>query len=242
MLTELRASEAPTDGSKDAPRSDTKGIVSSLPDPKDKIEEQNLLHAAMMASEDDRPADARKALEKVLEFDSHSPTALRQLGELELQAGDYALSAQHLKSAVAIRPDDAAAAFHEGEALVKAGDPAGARDALETSLKLLPGQFQARLLLGQVYLDLKDSKAAEDEFEAALLLQSDSVEAQLGLAKAQIANGSFAEAIQSLEALSKTHPKNAEVFASLAIAYSNVGRSGEAKRAETQAKLLKAKK
>lgn len=242
MLAEVRAREAAADASKDAPQSDTKGSVSSLPDPKDKIEEQNLLHAAMMASEDDRPADARKALERVLEFDSHSPTALRQLGELELQAGDYALAAQHLKSAVTIRPDDAAAAFQEGEALAKARDPAGARDALETSLKLLPGQFQARLLLGQVYLDLKDSKAAEDQFEAALLLQSDSVEAQLGLAKAQIANGNLAEAIQSLEALSKTHSKNAEVFASLAIAYSNMGRSGEAKRAETQAKLLKAKK
>jgi arylsulfatase A-like enzyme/Tfp pilus assembly protein PilF len=242
MLSKLRAREAPADDSKDAPRSDTKGSVSSLPDPKDKIEEQNLLHTAMMASEDDRPADARTALEKVLEFDSQSPTALRQLGELELQAGDYALAAQHLKSAVAIRPDDAAAAFHEGEALAKAHDPAGARDALETSLKLLPGQFQGRLLLGNVYLDLKDAKAAEDQFEAALLLQSDSVVAQLGLAKAEIANGNFAEAVQSLEALSKTHSKDGEVFASLAIAYSSMGRSEEAKKAEAQARLLNGKK
>lgn len=242
MLSELRAREAPADASKDAPRSDRRAIVSSLPDPKDKIEEQNLLHAAMMASEDDRLADARKALEKVLEFDSQSPTALLQLGELELQAGDYARAAQHLKRAVAIRPDDAAAVFHEGVALAKSHDLQGARDALESSLKLLPGQFQARLLLGQVYLDLKDSKAAEDQFEAALLLQSDSVEAQLGLAKAQMISGNLAEAIQSLEAVSKTHPKNAEVFASLAIAYSNMGRSEEAKRADAQAKLLKTKK
>src|SRR5437899_866908 len=32
---------------------------SGLPDPKDKIEEQNLLHTAMIASEDERPAEAR---------------------------------------------------------------------------------------------------------------------------------------------------------------------------------------
>ena len=239
MLTELRARETSSEASKDAPQSDTTGSVSSLPDPKDKIEEQNLLHAAMMASEDDRSADARKALEKILQFDPKSPTALRQLGELELQAGDYALAAQHLKNAMAIRPDDATAAFLAGEALAKAHDPGGARDALETSLKRVPGQFQARLLLGNVYLELKDTKAAQDQFEAALLLQSENVEAQIGLAKAHISDRSFMDAIQLLEALSKTHGKNnAEVFHLLAKAYSAVGRDREARQAEINAKLL----
>jgi arylsulfatase A-like enzyme/Flp pilus assembly protein TadD len=242
MLAEVRSREAPVDTSQPAAQPDANRSTSSLPDPKDKIEEQNLLHAAMMASEDDRPAEARKALESVLALDPRSPTALRQLGELELQAGDYAQAAQHLKSAVAVRPDDATASFYAGQALLKARDLAGARDALETSLKLLPGQFQARLLLGQVYLDLKDPKAAEDQFEAALLVQSDSVEAQLGLAKAQIANGNFADAAQSLEALSKTHPKSPEVFNSLAIAYSGMGKSAEAQQAEAKAKLLGGKK
>ena len=65
----------------------------------------------MMASEDDRPSDARKALEKVLTLDPKSPTALRQLGELELQAGDYAQASQHLKIAMEVRPDDATAAY-----------------------------------------------------------------------------------------------------------------------------------
>jgi predicted Zn-dependent protease len=134
------------------------------------------------------------------------------------------------------------ASFYAGQALQKAHDLAGARDALETSLKLLPGQFQARLLLGQVYLDLKDPKAAEDQFEAALLVQSDSLDAQLGLAKAQIGNGNFADAGQSLESLSKAHPKNAEVFSSLAIAYSGMGKSTEAQQAEAKAKLLDGKK
>src|SRR5216117_436913 len=40
---------------------------SLLPDPKDKIEEQNLLHSAMMASEDNRPDDARRS-ETVLQL------------------------------------------------------------------------------------------------------------------------------------------------------------------------------
>ncbi len=157
--------------------------TSKLPDPKDKIEEQNLLHSAMIASDDNRTDQARQALEKVLQLDPKSLTALRQLGELELRAGDYARAAEHLKQAR--EGGDANAAFYEGQAREKIGDFAGARDALEASLKLTPGQLPARLLLGQVYLGLKDPKNAEDQFEAALLLQPESAEAQKGLTQAQ---------------------------------------------------------
>lgn len=159
--------------------------ASNLPDPKDKIDEQNLLHAAMIASDDNRADEARQALEKVLQLDPKSSTALRQLGELEFHAGDYARAAEHLKQAREVRPEDSTAAFYEGQAREKTGDFPGARDALEASLKLTPGQFPARLLLGQVYLALKDPKNAEDQFEAALLLQPKSAEAQLGLTQAQ---------------------------------------------------------
>ncbi len=212
-----------------------------LPDPKDKIEEQNLLHLAMIASEDDRAADARRSLEKVLQLDPKSPTALRQLGELELRAGDYANSAQHLKAAMEVRPDDATAAFYEGQALEKTHDLPGARDALEASLKLMPGQFEARLLLGQVYLGLKNPNAAEDQFEAALLLQSNSIEGQLGVAKAQIAEGNFNPAAQQLESLSKSQSRNAAVFELLAQAYTGLGKKVEAEQAEARAKLLRGK-
>ena len=102
----------------------------------------------------------------------------------------------------------------------------------------MPAQFEARLLLGHVYLGLKDPTAAEDQFEAALLLQSGSVEAQLGLAEAQITNGKFAEAAQSLQALSKSQPKNPKVFDLLAKAYSGLGKKAEAQQAEARAKLL----
>ena len=160
-------------------------LADPLPDPKDKIEEQNLLHTAMMASDDNRNTDAQRALEKVLELDPKSPTALRQLGELELKAADYFRAAEHLKLAREARPEDATAGFYEGQARQETGDLSGARDALEASLKLMPGQFPARLLLGQVYLGLKDANNAADQFEAALLLQPKSMEAQAGLKQAE---------------------------------------------------------
>jgi choline-sulfatase len=259
MLAERRAKEPPAEASRgsvgpgtinelkalgylgraDVGSATTAPDPSMLPDPKDKIEEQNLLHTAMVASEDNRAAEARRALEKVLALNPRSATALRQLGELELQAADYERAAQHLKAAVEVRPDDATAALHEGQALEKLHDLAGARAALESSLKLVPGQFPARLLLGQTYLGLKDPKAAEDQFEAALLLQPNNPDALLGVATAQIAEGNFAEAVQQLETLSKTRAKNAAIFDLLAKAYAGLGNAAEARQAEAKAKLLR---
>lgn len=95
MLAELHARESSVGGSKEGVGSRTSnerdysnsvsagaggtdaGSNSLLPDPKDKIEEQNLLHAAMIASEDNRTAEAGKTLEKVLAFDPKSFAALR---------------------------------------------------------------------------------------------------------------------------------------------------------------------
>jgi choline-sulfatase len=214
---------------------------SSLPDPKDKIEEQNLLHSAMMASEDNRITEARDALEKVLERDSKSSTALRQIGELELNAANYAKAADYLTRARQLWPDDATVALNQGKALKKTGNLTGAREALEASLKQLPAQFPARLLLGEVYLGLKDGKAGEDQFEAALLLQPNSVEAQLGVAKAQILEGNFSEALQQLQPLSKSQPNNAEVFDLLGQSYTGLGNAKDATRATNRAKLLQKK-
>jgi arylsulfatase A-like enzyme/Flp pilus assembly protein TadD len=212
---------------------------SLLPDPKDKIQEANLLHAAMMAGEDNRPSDAHTALEKVLQLDPKSPTALRQIGELELKLGDYARAAEHLQAAREIRPDDATAAFDEGRSLDKLGNFAAAREALEISLKLRPGQLPARLLLGRVYLQLKDPKAAEDQFEAATLLDSKNPDAQIGIARCEILEGNQAAALDQLKSLSLSHPNNAEVFDLLAQAYRRLGKDNEAQRAEARGKLLR---
>jgi choline-sulfatase len=213
--------------------------AASLPDPKDKIQEQNLLHAAMLAADDNRPRDARAALEKVIERDPKAPTALRQLGELELNSGDYATAAEHLKAARAVRPDDAMAALYEGRAREKIGDLSGAREALEASLKLTPGQLQARLLLGRVYLGLKNPKAAADQFEAASLLDTSNVDAELGLARAQIADGNAAAAIAQLDTLSPPQDSNPELWEVRALAYKSLGKEADADRAEARAQALR---
>jgi choline-sulfatase len=208
-----------------------------LPDPKDKIEEQNLLHTAMLASEDNRPEQARTALEGVLTTDPKSPTALQHLGQLELASKNYGKAADYLKRALEVRPNDAAAALALGQALDLSGNPAGAKAALETTLKLNPSQFPARLLLGQVELKLNDLGAAEDQLEAALLLQPKNAEAQTSLADVLVAQKKFPEAVQQLEPLTRTHPTK-HLYEILSKAYAGMGRQREAEKAQARAKDL----
>jgi arylsulfatase A-like enzyme/Tfp pilus assembly protein PilF len=223
-------------GSADAQSATDVPQPSLLPDPKDKIEEQNLLHTAMMASEDGEPEKARVAWEKVLQLDESSAIALTQLGRLEMARGNYAKAAGDLRRAQAARPNDATGAIEYGRALELSGDLPGARDVLEASLKLNPHQFAARLALGRVYLHLNDWQAAEDQFETAVLLQPGSSEAQIDLGKALIQQKKFADAVELLEPVADSSSGAPEMFALLAQAYTGLGRRHDAQWAEARAK------
>jgi choline-sulfatase len=211
---------------------------SLLPDPKDKIEEQNLLHKAMLAVDDERADAARDAFKKVLELDPKSPTALVQLGQIELAGKNYAAAADYLGRAIEVRPGDATSELDYGEALEMTGNLSGARDALQASLKLNPKQFSARLLLAKVYMGLQEASAAEDQLEAALLLQPASAEAQLSLAEILIVQRKFAEAVPQLLAVTHSQPANAEAYNCLARAYGGLGQKEKALTAANRAKAL----
>ena len=161
-------------GPADVGSNSTVSEPSLLPDPKDKIEEQNLLHRAMLAEEDDRVADARAALEKLLQLDPDSASALSQLGSLELSVGDAQRAAEVLMHARTLRPNDATIAVRLGEALASKGDLLGAKEALQASLKIDAKQYRARLLLGEMLLRLNDAASAKDQLEAAQLLNPES--------------------------------------------------------------------
>ena len=229
-------------GSADARSATDVPEPSLLPDPKDKIEEQNLLHTAMMASENGEPNKARVALEKVLRLDESSAIALRQLGQLEMASGSYAKAAGYFRRRQDAHPNDATDVSEYGRALEMSGDLHGARDVLQASLKLHPDQFGARLSLGRVYLRLNDSKEAEVQFEAAVLLQPGSSEAQIDLAKALIRQKKFADAVELLEPVAGSSNDDAEVFEVLAEAYTGVGRRQDAQRTQSQARALQKSK
>ena len=213
--------------------------AANLPDPKDHIEEQNLLHTAVLAEEDQHPEEARAAFESVLKLAPKSPTALLQLGRLELESKNYAKASEYLKRATEVRPGDASAAFDYGRALHETGNQTEARDALQASLKLNPDQVPARLLLAKIFLALKDSAAAEDQLEAALLTDPDNAEAQITQSEVWISQKKFSDAQKQLASLKQAHPDDPRIYELLAKAYLALGKKTEAAAAEKRAQTLR---
>ncbi len=226
-------------GPADAGSSSNVPEPSLLPDPKDKIEEQNLLHAAMIAMENDETPRARSALEKVLQLDVKSAIALTQLGHLEIRSGNYHKALEYLRRAQQLRPEDAGATLDYARALELNNDVAGVRDVLQASLKVNPHQFAVRLLLGQIYFRSGDAKAALEQLEDAALLQPGNVEAKTSLAKVLISQKKFTDVVELLEPVAESSSSNAEELESLAQAYTALGRLKDAQRAESRVKELR---
>jgi cytochrome c-type biogenesis protein CcmH/NrfG len=211
---------------------------SLLPDPKDKIEEQNLLHAAMMATENDEPDKARASLEKLLQSDANSVVALSLLGRIEIDFGNYKQALEYLRRAHDLRPDDAALCLDYARAQESSGDLSGARGTLQASLKANPNQFPARLLLGKLYFRSGNATAALDQLEDAALLQPENVEAKTALSQVLLSQKKFADVVELLEPVADTSSNNADVFEALGKAYRGLGRLQHAQRAEARAKAL----
>jgi choline-sulfatase len=209
-----------------------------LPDAKDRIEEENLLHDALLESDRGHTEQARALLKKVLQKDSSSALAFSQLGQLELKARNYREAAADLGKARQLRPNDSTSAFYQGQALFALGDYAGASEALEASLRLLPEQLPARILLAKAYLRLGKPSAAEDQLEAALLVDSSNAEAQLELGRVLLAEKKYTEAASQLKSVTEQHP-TADAFELLQQAYAAQGKKQLAAAAARRAAQLK---
>jgi choline-sulfatase len=227
-LAELRALGYLGPG--DAQTSTNVPELSSLPDPKDKIEEQNLIHAAMMLADQGHAQDARASLKKLLLLDPDSAVALRQLGELAFKAEDYPTAAECFRRVLTTHPDDAPAALYEARTLDKLGNAQGARSVLEASVTRSPGQLESRMLLATLDSRLGDRAAAEDQWEAVLLLDPANHDALLGLARQQLEAKRFTEVVALLEPqITKASASN-DLVQLLIQAYVALGRHADAEK------------
>jgi arylsulfatase A-like enzyme len=141
-------------GAEDAQSSTNVPKPSLLPDPKDKIEEQNLMHIATMASEDGQWAKARVALEKVLHLDDKSLAARLLLGHVYLNSNNARAAEDQFEAAVLLQPGNMEAQFGMAKALLREKKFADAVDLLEETTKSGTKDPEAFELLAQAYTGL----------------------------------------------------------------------------------------
>jgi choline-sulfatase len=204
--------------------------LGSLTDPKDKIDEQNLIHAAMMAADEGRPQEAQTSLQKVLALDPNSPTALQQLGELAFKAGDYRHAVEYFSRMRKVHPADLSEAVPEAKAMDKLGDTQAARSLLEQAVTASPGLLDARVLLADLEMKTGQKAAAEDQLQAVLLLQPAEHDALLALARKQLQEKRFGEVVELLASQVDGTPGDEDLAQLLIQAYVALGRTADANK------------
>jgi len=186
----------------------TAADLTTLPDPKDKIEVQNHIHTGMMLEERGGLDGAIDSFSSALRLDPQSGMILAELGEAELKAGRWGEAANHLSAARKQSPQDANLALHAGEAFYKNGNLAEATTALQEGLSKLPDSYEARVMLADVYAKQNNDAGAEDQLQAAVLADPIRAEARIALAQLYLKAGKKNEAQHELRLVLRYHPQN----------------------------------
>ena len=145
-----------------------------------------------------------------------------------LNEGHFDEAGLHLRRAVEIKPDYAAARHRLGVALEKMGRPDEALATYMELLKIRPNDADAQYSVGVILLNRNQPVEAITHFQAALRKKPDhdSAYVALGIAKAQL--GRPQEAIADYEQALALNPFNAEAYYNRANALVSLNRDPEA--------------
>ena len=145
----------------------------ALPDPKDRIELANLLHAALFDVEDAKYEQAVAKLQKILAVQPDMATAALQMGTTLVTLKRYPKAVAPLRKAVALLPDSGVAHYELGVALVETKDCAKAVEQFQAALTTIPTWADAHFNLAKGYACTGKTDDAVNELDTVLGLRPD---------------------------------------------------------------------
>lgn len=139
----------------------------------------SLIGQALELLQNGKPAEAEKALLKILSLDTNNLPALEILGVIKGSQGEHAESAKYLIKAVKINPGNPSLHYNLAKALSECGRDAEAIPHHEQVLRMASNNPDAWLNYGKSLASLKHHHNALDAFNRALALQPHYFEALL---------------------------------------------------------------
>lgn len=126
-----------------------------------------------------KPAEAEKALLKILSLDANNLPALEILGVIKGSQGEHAESAKYLAKAVNINPNNPSLHYNLAKALSECGRDAEAIPHHEQVLRMASNNPDAWLNYGKSLVATKQNCEALEAFNRALFIQPNYFEALL---------------------------------------------------------------
>ena len=211
-------------------------------DPKSKIEISNLLHDAMFDVEDARYEEAVPLLERVLKEQPDMPVANMQFGMAETRLRQYDKALGALQKAVKLLPDNGMGHYELGLALFETGDWKAAAPEFEAAVARAPRWADAHFSLAAVYARIDRVPEALAELDTTLSLTPGHYRANLLRGRVLSLQGNPAGALANLEEAAQVQPDSREAHLFLAEAYTQLGRTLDARREREAAESLPAPK
>jgi tetratricopeptide (TPR) repeat protein len=179
-------------------------ILSSAEDPqKQKLDLE--YQSAVSDYDAGRYSAAADKLEHLLPYGPNSFEIHELLGLVYASLSENAKAAEHLKTAVELKPDSAVARTNLGTSLLHAGKTSLAGEQFLKALQLEPKSFDANTNLGQYYVQVGKIAEAQPILEQAQRIKPDSYENGYDLAMANLLLGRLPEARQVAQKVLKAH-------------------------------------
>jgi choline-sulfatase len=208
------------------------------PDPKDKVEIANLLHQALLETEEEHYREAIPLFEQILKAEPNLPLANLQLGRAWNRLQEYAKATPYLQRAVALTPKSSEAHFELGGALGEIGDAAGSANQMEEAVGLDPSSDELHFRLGSAYEEIDRIDDAIKQYRAALSLNADNFPANLFLGRRLAMQDHPQEALPFLLKAAKLEPQSADAHKFLGSVYTVLGDEEQARRERAEAQRL----
>lgn len=176
-------------------------------------------------------AAARALYEKAATADPRSLAAATRWGEAELALGHDTAAANAYRAAQALAPDDPDIAFRLGELALMSRDTATAIAQFTRAIKSRPNEARVYDGLGVAYTWQGDNTRARQNFDRGLALDPDNPSLRNNYGLMQLASGDLRGALGTFTALVLSPHRTDRYRLNLALVYTAMGWTPEAKAA-----------
>jgi len=209
----------------------------TLPDPKDHIQDYELVSAALIDEEQKHYAESLRKLQQAEKAGTHSGTIRFLMAGEYFHLNDFTHAAEYYQSALELDPKNSIAAYYLGVSRLETGDLEAAERAFQRTLELDPKNFSAAFNLGVIYSRRQQAQPAIQAFQQAIKILPNYAEAHEALGELYLYLNRPQDAAHELERAVAIAPHMSKAHSVLAQAYSALGLQEKAQREEDRAKV-----
>jgi len=194
-----------------------------LPDPKDRIDELQMIHQAEMYEFQGNYQEAAKIFEKILSLRSNTPSSYVNLALMYAKMRKFDETLRILEQGIERIPGSEVLLSRQGHTYLVLGRLKKALESMQAVLKINPRYFDALLVSAYILGIMGKKEEASGYFEKALEIEPENKFLRTNYALNLATSGRPHQAIEVYNTLKIDYPDDYGIYQNLGITYGNLG-------------------